>query len=137
MEKNQNSIDSELVQIAEKEKGAEQALAQLHAEYPQVFEQMANIENAYAEVQKLKDAVKEKLIASEDFDLHRIGKLRVSVSKTAKVKVKDIDAVPDDFKSTEVVANEKKAREYLKVMGELPKGFEDASFYRLNWKFEA
>lgn len=133
----QNPIDGELVQIAEKEKSAEQALAQLHAEYPQVFEQIENIENAYTEVQKLKDAVKEKLIAAEDFDLHRIGKLRVSVSKTAKVKVKDIDAVPDDFKATEVVANEKKAREFLKVMGELPAGFEDASFYRLNWKMEA
>lgn len=133
----QNPIDGELVQIAEKEKSAEQALAQLHAEYPQVFEQIENIENAYVEVHKLKDAVKEKLIAAEDFDLHRIGKLRVSVSKTAKVKVKDIDAVPDDFKATEVVANEKKAREFLKVMGELPAGFEDASFYRLNWKMEA
>ena len=130
-------IDGELVQIAEKEKSAEQALAQLHAEYPQVFEQMTNIENAYAEVQKLKDAVKEKLVASQDFDLHRVGNLRVSVSKTAKVKVADMSKVPDDYKKTEVVADEKRARERLKVLGELTPGFEDASFYRLNWKLES
>lgn len=133
----ESPIDGELVQIAEREQSAEQALAKLHQEYPQVFEQMKQIEAAFADVERLKTAVKEKLVKDQDFDLHRIGKLRVSVSKTAKVKVKDIDAVPEDFKSTEVVVNEKKAREYLKVMGELPAGFEDASFYRLNWKMGA
>lgn len=133
----ESPIDGELVQIAEREQSAEQALAKLHQEYPQVFEQMKQIEAAFADVERLKTAVKEKLVKDQDFDLHRIGKLRVSVSKTAKVKVKDIDAVPEDFKSTEVVVNEKKAREYLKVMGELPAGFEDVSFYRLNWKMGA
>lgn len=132
-----NPIDSELAVIAEKEKTAEGALAELHAKYPEVFTQIQAIEDAYAEVGKLKDAVKEKLIEQGDFDLHRIGNLRVSVSKTAKVKVKNIDEVEDKYKSTEVVVDEKKAREYLKVMGELPAGFEDASFYRLNWKMGA
>lgn len=132
-----NPIDSELAVIAEKEKTAEVALAELHATYPDVFKQITAIEAAYAEVGALKEAVKQKLIEQGDFDLHRIGNLRVSVSKTAKVKVKNIDEVEDKYKSTEVVVDEKKAREYLKVMGELPAGFEDASFYRLNWKMGA
>ena len=81
-----------------------------------------------------KDAVKAKLIENKDFDLHEVGDLRVSVSAVANVKVVDMDKVPADFKEVKTVADIKKAKEYLKVMKRVPEGFEDTSFYRLNWR---
>ena len=130
------SLDKELSAIAVKEASVEQQLVALHEQYPDVFKKIEAIESAQQEVARLKDAVKARLIADRDFDLHTVGDLSVSVSAVAKVKVVDIDKVPDDFKDEMVVANEKKAQEYLKVMGKLPDGFSDASYYRLNWKMK-
>lgn len=129
-------LDAQVSEIAVKEQSVEEALTQLHEQYPDVFKQIEAIETARQEVQRLKDEVKARLIANQDFDLHEVGNLSVSVSAVAKVKVVDIDKVPDDFKDEMVVANEKKAQEYLKVMGKLPEGFTDASYYRLNWKMK-
>lgn len=109
-------------------------LQALERQNPDVFKQIKAIEDARAEVQKLKDAVKNKLIEMKDFDLHEVGNLRVSVSAVANVKVVDIDQVSDDFKEVKTVADTKKAKEYLKIMKRVPEGFEDASFYRLNWR---
>lgn len=130
------SLDEQMSAIAVKEASVEEQLVALHEQYPDVFKQIEAIEDAKQEVQRLKDAVKARLIADQDFDLHEVGNLSVSVSAVAKVKVVDIDKVPDDFKDEMVVANEKKAQEYLKVMGTLPEGFSDASYYRLNWKMK-
>lgn len=130
------SLDKELSAIAVKEASVEQQLVALHEQYPDVFKKIEAIESAQQEVARLKDAVKARLIADQDFDLHTVGDLSVSVSAVAKVKVVDIDKVPDEFKDEMVVANEKKAQEYLKVMGKLPDGFSDASYYRLNWKMK-
>ena len=127
-------LDAQVSEIAVKEQSVEEALTQLHEQYPDVFKQIEAIDKAKAEVQRLKDEIKAKLIADQDFDLHEVGDLSVSVSAVAKVKVVDIEKVPSDFKEEKVVANEKKAQEYLKVMGKLPDGFSDASYYRLNWK---
>ena len=129
-------LDAQVSEIAVKEQSVEDALTQLHEQYPDVFKQIEAIETARQEVQRLKDEVKARLIADQDFDLHEVGNLSVSVSAVAKVKVVDIDKVPDDVKDEMVVANEKKAQEYLKVMGKLPEGFTDASYYRLNWKMK-
>lgn len=130
------SLDEQMSEIAVKEASVEGQLIALQEQYPDVFKQIEAIETAKQEVQRLKDAVKARLIADQDFDLHEVGDLSVSVSAVAKVKVVDIDQVPDDFKDEMVVANEKKAQEYLKVMGKLPDGFADASYYRLNWKIK-
>lgn len=130
------SLDEQMSAIAVKEASVEEQLVALHEQYPGVFKQIEAIETAKQEVQRLKDAVKARLVADQDFDLHEVGNLSVSVSAVAKVKVVDIDKVPDDFKDEMVVANEKKAQEYLKVMGKLPEGFTDASYYRLNWKMK-
>lgn len=130
------SLDKELSEIAVKEASVEQQLVALQEQYPDVFQQIKAIESAQQEVSRLKDAVKARLIADQDFDLHEVGDLTVSVSAVAKVKVVDIDKVPDGFKDELVVANEKKAQEYLKVMHKLPEGFADASYYRLNWKIK-
>ncbi len=130
------SLDKQMSEIAVKEASVEQQLVALQEQYPDVFKKIEAIESAKQEVARLKDAVKARLIADQDFDLHTVGDLTVSVSAVAKVKVVDIDKVPDEFKDEMVVANEKKAQEYLKVMGKLPEGFSDASYYRLNWKMK-
>ena len=67
--------------------------------------------------------------------MHEVGDLKVSLSAVAKVKVVDIDKVPAEFKEVKTVVKEKKAQEYLKIMGECPEGLEDNSYYRLNWKY--
>lgn len=130
----EDNIANEIMAISITESTLDSQLKALERQNPDVFKQIKAIENARAEVQKLKDAVKEKLIASKDFDLHEVGQLRVSVSAVANVKVVDIDKVPDDFKEVKTVADTKKAKEYLKVMKRVPEGFEDTSFYRLNWR---
>lgn len=130
----EDNIAKEIMAISTTESELDNQLKALERQNPDVFKQIKAIKNARAEVQKLKDAVKNKLIETKDFDLHEVGNLRVSVSAVANVKVTDIDKVPDDFKEVKTVADTKKAKEYLKVMKRVPEGFEDASFYRLNWR---
>ena len=130
----EDNIAKEIMAISTTESELDNQLKALERQNPDVFKQIKAIEQARAEVQKLKDAVKAKLIENKDFDLHEVGDLRVSVSAVANVKVVDIDQVSDDFKEVKTVADIKKAKEYLKVMKRVPEGFEDASFYRLNWR---
>lgn len=130
----EDNIAKEIMAISTTESELDNQLKALERQNPDVFKQIKAIEQARAEVQKLKDAVKNKLIETKDFDLHEVGNLRVSVSAVANVKVTDIDKVPEDFKEVKTVADTKKAKEYLKVMKRVPEGFEDTSFYRLNWR---
>lgn len=127
-------ITKEIQVISVTENELDNQLKTLERQNPDVFKQIKAIEKAREEVQKLKDAVKAKLIENKDFDLHEVGNLRVSVSAVANVKVVDMDRVPEDFKEVKTVADTKKAKEYLKVMKRVPEGFEDTSFYRLNWR---
>lgn len=129
-------ITKEIQVISVTENELDNQLKTLERQNPDVFKQIKAIEKAREEVQKLKDAVKAKLIEDKDFDLHEVGNLRVSVSAVANVKVVDMDKVPEDFKEVKTVADTKKAKEYLKVMKRVPEGFEDASFYRLNWRIK-
>lgn len=130
----EDNITKEIKAISVSESELDNQLKTLERQNPDVFKQIRAIEQARAEVQKLKDAVKAKLIENKDFDLHEVGDLRVSVSAVANVKVVDMDKVPDDFKEVKTVADTKKAKEYLKIMKRVPEGFEDTSFYRLNWR---
>lgn len=130
----EDNIAKEIMAISTTESELDSQLKALERQNPDVFKQIKAIEQARAEVQKLKDAVKNKLIEDKDFDLHEVGNLRVSVSAVANVKVVDMDKVPADFKEVKTVADIKKAKEYLKVMKRVPEGFEDTSFYRLNWR---
>lgn len=130
----EDNIAKEIMVISTTESELDNQLKALERQNPDVFKQIKAIEQARAEVQKLKEAVKNKLIETKDFDLHEVGNLRVSVSAVANVKVVDMDKVPDDFKEVKTVADTKKAKEYLKVMKRVPEGFEDTSFYRLNWR---
>lgn len=132
----EDNLNNEIMAIQEQEWEVEKALSTLQEQYPDAFAQMKQIEEAQKKVQALKDAVKAKLIEQKDFDLHEVGDLKVSLSAVAKVKVIDIDKVPDEFKEVKTVVKEKKAQEYLKVMGKAPEGLEDNSYYRLNWKYK-
>lgn len=127
-------ITKEIRDISVAESELDTQLKTLERQHPEVFERIHEIEKARDELQRLKDAIKNKLIEDKDFDLHEVGRLRVSVSAVANVKVVDIDQVSDDFKEVKTVANMKKAKEYLKVMKRVPEGFEDTSYYRLNWR---
>lgn len=129
-----NDISKDIRDVSTQEAELDQQLATLQEQYPDVFSQIREIERARGELQMLKDAIKERLIENKDFDIHDVGDLRVSVSAVANVKVVDIDQVSDDFKEVKTVVDTKKAKEYLKVMKRVPEGFEDTSFYRLNWR---
>lgn len=127
-------IDKQVSLIAEKERELRTELDKLVSSNPDIFKQKELLEAQLDELQRMKDEVKAELIKRKDFDLHKVGGVKVSVSRIVKVAVGNIDKVPDDFKSTMVVADEKKAQEYIKVMGEIPEGFVDKSYHRLTWK---
>lgn len=127
-------IDKQVSFIAEKERELRTELDKLVSSNPTIFKQKEILEAQLDELQKMKDDVKDELIKRKDFDLHKVDGVKVSVSRIIKVAVDDIDKVSDDFKETKVVANEKKAQEYIKVMGEIPAGFVDKSYHRLTWK---
>ena len=127
-------IEKRMSEIADYERSLVAERSQLLSSNPAVFSQLEKIDEQLAQVQKMKDDVRAELIKSKDYDLHKVGNLKVSISNIAKVAVENIDDVPSEFKETKVVANEKKAQEYLKVMGEVPAGFIDKSYQRFSWK---
>lgn len=127
-------IDKRMSEIAEAERALVRERDKLVSSNPAVFKQLDSINVQLDELQKMKEEVKAELINNKDFDLHKVGNLKVSISNIAKVVVDDITQVPDEFKETKVVANEKKAQEYLKVMGEVPAGFINKSYQRFSWK---
>ena len=109
-------------------------LEKIKSEHPDVFEQIEYIEDQKKKVNEFKDKIKQYLIDTQDFDLHRIDDVAFSVSKIAKVDVENIDDISDEYKEMTTTANTKKATEYMKLMGSVPSGFKDKSYYRLNWK---
>lgn len=127
-------IEKRMSEIADYERSLVAERSQLLSSNPAVFSQLEKIDEQLAQVQKMKDDVRAELIKNKDYDLHKVGNLKVSISNIAKVAVENIDDVPSEFKETKVVANEKKAQEYLKVMGEVPAGFVDKSYQRFSWK---
>lgn len=111
----------------------EQALQQ---QYPSVFAEIKEINEAKANVDKLFEKLKAKLVKDGDTDIHEVSdgrmKMVFSLSKTSKVGVVDIEKVPDEFIETQKVADPKKLKAYYELYGEVPEGCEDKSFYRLN-----
>ena len=127
-------IEDKISNIAEREMALRKELDSLITENSEVFKQKDAIEEQLNNLEQEKLAIKEELVKNGDYDLHQVGKLKVYVSRVVKVAVDNIDEVPDEFKETKVVANEKKAQEYAKVMGEMPNGFADKSYYRFSWR---
>lgn len=130
----QSDFDELVNKIIDTEQSLKNSTAMLEQKYPEVFEQLKEIEKLGKEVDELKAELKSNLLEAKDFDVHdEHPDVRVSLTRVAKIEVADLEAVPDDYKETKVVANDKKALEYLRVMGEAPSGFKDKSYYRFNW----
>lgn len=127
-------VDEAIAAIIEAERTLNKELEQLKSQYKGVFDALAKIEAQQDELEKAKAEVKEGLIAMEDFDLHKVQGVKVSVCPVVKLAVEDEDKVPDKYKSTEVVVDVKKAQEYKKLYGKMPDGFADKTYYRLTWK---
>lgn len=128
------NIDDMIQSIISAERRVNDELAHLRAEYERVFEQYDKLTKEQEEVERMKEAVKVRLIEEEDFDLHKVDGYKISVCPVVKLAVLDEDKVADKYKSTEVVVNLKKAQDYKKLSGELPEGFLDKTYHRLTWK---
>lgn len=128
-------LSATIASIADTEKSLAKQLDALKENNPAVFAELDKISNAQKEVDKLKAALKSYLEEEKDYDVHEVGNVRVSISRITKIAVGDIEEVPADFKETKTmeVANEKKAGDYLRLYGSLPKGFVDKSYSRFNW----
>lgn len=120
-------------ELAELERQTDARENDLKAKYPEVFVELLDIARARGEIEGLKKELKSLLIAQDDMDNHEVDGRKYSVSKIVRLETDNIDLVPDEFKSMQIVADEKKAQDYYKLMGIVPDGFKDKSYHRLNW----
>lgn len=130
MGRNPEDVARELVEL---EKQTDERESKLKSKYPEVFVELLDIARARGECEELKRELKSLLIARDDLDNHEVDGRKYSVSKIIRLETDNIDLVPDEFKSMQVVADEKKAQDYYKLMGTAPEGFKDKSYHRLNW----
>ena len=114
------------------EKVIEQSQEKIKRDNPDVASEMEKIEKE--RLDELKKELKDVLIKTDDMDVHEADKHKYSVSKVIRLETVDIDSVPTEFKSLQMVADERKAQDYYKLMGVPPRGFKDKSYHRLNWK---
>lgn len=131
MERTPEIVARELAELEEQTNKRED---ELKSKYPEVFVELLDIERARGECEGLKKELKSLLVARDDMDNHEVDGHKYSVSKIVHLETENIDLVPDEFKSMQVVADEKKAQDYFKLMGVAPEGFKDKSYHRLNWK---
>lgn len=129
-----NQVDNVIKDIVTKTKEVEKKINDLKFKYKHVFDEMDTLLAQMDELERAKSEVKAMLIEAEDFDLHKVGTVKVSVCPITKLEVEDIDKVDDKYKSTEVVADVKKAQEVKKLLGEVPEGFKDKTYHRFTWK---
>lgn len=130
MGRNPDDVARELADLEEHTNKRE---SDLKSKYPEVFVELLDIARARGEIEGLKKELKSLLIAQDDLDNHEVNGHKYSVSKIVRLETENIDLVPAEFKSMQVVADEKKAQDYYKLMGIVPEGFKDKSYHRLNW----
>ena len=132
------NTSDEVLSLMALQSDVEKQEREIELAHPELFAQIKAINEAKAKVDDMWDALKQKLILDEDFDVHEVTRdgltCRFSVSKTVKVVATDIDEVPEDLVEERKVVNEKKLKNYYELYGEVPSGCEDRSFYRLNKK---
>ena len=128
-------LQEELVSdIAMLEEECQEYESTLREEFPEAWAMFQALERNKEKKESLKRQLKEILIGEEDLDIHENSGYKYSVSKVVRLAVDNIDLVPDEFKDFKEVANERKAQDYYKLMGEAPEGFKDKSYYKLNMK---
>ena len=130
MGRNPDDVARELADLEEHTNKRE---SDLKSKYPEVFVELLDIARERGEIEGLKKELKSLLIAQDDLDNHEVDGRKYSVSKIVRLETENIDLVPAEFKSMQVVADEKKAQDYYKLMGVVPEGFKDKSYHRLNW----
>lgn len=130
MGRNPEDVARELAELEEQTNKREE---ELKSKYPEVFVELLDIARARGECEELKRELKSLLIARDDLDNHEVDGRKYSVSKIVRLEADNIDLVPEEFKSVQVVADTKKAQDYYKLMGVAPDGFKDKSYHRLNW----
>lgn len=127
-------IDNLARDIINEEKLLAQYQDDFKEEFPEADKHLTNISEGYARLEEKKKELKECLAKAEDYDIHKVDGKTFSISKVVRMKVKNIDDVPADFKATMEVADEKRAASHYKLYGTAPEGFEDASYNKMNWK---
>lgn len=128
------TIDDRIREIIHDETDANTREDSLREKYPEAFKEIDALAKLRKDIAERKDSVKADLIEEGDFDTHQIDNYNISVSRIVKLDVLDADEVDDEFKDVQTVIDLKKAQEYKKVMRKTPKGFEDKTTFRLNWK---
>lgn len=136
MEDKSMSVDDWIKEVVRQETEANKKLLDLKSKYNQVFMDLAVIQAQLDECERAREEIKKMLIEDEDFDLHKVDGVKVSVCPITKLAVKNIKDVDEKYKTTEVVVDVKKAQEAMKLFGELPAGFEDKTYHRFTWKDE-
>lgn len=129
-----NHIETLARQYIEQERRLAKYAEDIRGKYPEATEHFDALANGQMELEATKKKLKEALEEDKNYDIHQIDGHQFSLTKVVKMKVKDIDEVPADFKQTMEVADEKRAAKYYKLYGEAPAGFEDASYTKLNLK---
>ena len=120
--------------IIDEEKRLKQYQEDIKEMFPDAQEHFDTLQKGLADLEAKRKELKEALADAKDYDVHEVDGHQFSLSKVVKMKVKDIDEVESDFKQTMEVADEKRAAKYYKLYGEPPKGFEDNSYNKINWK---
>lgn len=137
MSEKDNLSVQEIVQLQSTLEQEEKAIEQKH---PEVFAQIQDINERKAKVDKLWEALKQRLVEEGDTDVHEVREgdyvCRFSLSKTSKVGVTDIEKVPSEFVEVKKVADPTKLKQYYELYGKVPEGCEDKSFYRLNKRIQ-
>lgn len=134
MEDKSMNVDDLIKEVITQEASANKKIAELQSKYSHVFKELEVLQAQLDECERVRGEIKTMLIEDNDFDLHKVEGVKVSVCPIVKLAVKDIDKVEDKYKSTEVVADVKKAQEAMKLFGEVPEGFENKTYHRFTWK---
>lgn len=120
--------------LIEEERRLQQYAEDIKGKYPEAQSHFDALQEGFEHLAEMREELKSELIKADDYDVHSVDGHQFSLTKVVKMKVKDIDEVPADFKQTMEVADEKRAAKYYKLYGEAPKGFQDASYNKLNMK---
>lgn len=128
------SIDDVIARIILDTEDINQRFEVFQREHKAVFDELEEINALRAEIEERKAKLKEQMIREEDFDLHKVQGMKISVCPITKLAVEDEDLVDEKYKTTGVVINTKKAQDHKKLYGVVPAGFRDATYYRMDWK---
>lgn len=128
------SIDDAIARILLDTEDINQRFEAFQREHKAVFDELEEINTLRAEIEERKIKLKERMIREEDFDLHKVKGMKISVCPITKLAVEDEDLVDEKYKTTGVVINTKKAQDHKKLYGTVPAGFRDATYYRMDWK---